>query len=483
MNRLLKNHPNRMCMGKILLFFIILPLIQPAFAWKPITHVYLGKEALDEVDVNYNIPFFEVDYENKQKLDLIDRFEGNQELIDLLRRESDSFYAGILGPDAYPDLPTGQTRIHVACPDGAVELDKSNNYCPANTLHNHQLITDDWLRYIWNNAQNSGQDDVKAFAFGFMVHAAGDMYMHTFVNYFAGGEFSTFSDNGLRHTVIESYVGKRTPALFQNGDEYDIELTSNVSKFIYDFLVNATPDSDLNNKLLVELPLDYTLDNLYTTVSVPRHFSTLRNALNVRIKQYDDKVKAFKDELSPLVDALSDCVDRAIDKTPLNNCNPLSMADLSLKIGAKQLLKDAYVLPRFVFIAYIKNWVNDINEGLAAWPAFSHDVGKILLFNKENQFDKEALAERWEEYRNAHFVKMMGGTVIASTVLTQYNELMDQLYPEAIMEIVENMKTAGRNAFLDIIIRAFTLNQLTREYFVRLINSPEFEINSLINNP
>ena len=159
------------------------------------------------------------------------------------------------------------------------------------------------------------------------------------------------------------------------------------------------------------------------------------------------------------------------------------MSQMSLDLSAKELAKNSYILPRVAYITYIRNWANDIKEGLMAWPQLSHDIGKILLFNAPNMIDKEALADRWEIYRNQYFVKMMGGTNIASTFLIKNAELMDLLYPEAISDIVDNLKDAGRDAFLDALVRVFTLNNMTGDEFIELLEKPELKINTLVNNP
>ena len=55
-----------------------------------------------------------------------------------------------------------------------------------------------------------------AFAYGYLTHAAGDMWAHTFVNDFSRGIFPSFTDpavigNGSRHFVVEGYIGRHTP--------------------------------------------------------------------------------------------------------------------------------------------------------------------------------------------------------------------------------------------------------------------------------
>jgi len=85
------------------------------------------------------------------------------------------FHAGVLGPDAYPDITTGQMRIH---PD---DDGIGKGVC---------------LQNLWDEAEDSDDPVVKIFVRGFLNHAVGNMLMHTYVNHFSGGAFA-FPDNDI----------------------------------------------------------------------------------------------------------------------------------------------------------------------------------------------------------------------------------------------------------------------------------------------
>ena len=84
-----------------------------------------------------------------------------------------------------------------------------------------------WLQYIldeaWANAETGSLDSgpVLAFAYGYLAHAAGDVFAHTMVNEFAGGPFPPLAEGGgltdpeniknaLRHIVVEGYIADAT---------------------------------------------------------------------------------------------------------------------------------------------------------------------------------------------------------------------------------------------------------------------------------
>ena len=124
------------------------------------------------------------------------------------------YNAGVVGPDGFPDLTMGQSVIH-------------------------PVHTGQWLRYILNKAWAT-QDDpsysaqeksqVLAFAYGFMTHAAGDMWAHTLVNEQAEGVFpgveetstnSTTREIAIRHIILEGYIGDATPRLRRERRSHD----------------------------------------------------------------------------------------------------------------------------------------------------------------------------------------------------------------------------------------------------------------------
>jgi hypothetical protein len=171
-----------------------------ALAWKPFAHNYIGDQAY-------------ADATDDGKVTIGGRsYPLAPELVTALKKSRSYFNAGVVGPDGFPDLAFGQAQIH---PEQ----------------------TGAWLKYIFDKAwaaqrkrgpgyataEERGQ--ILAFAYGFLTHAAGDMWGHTLVNDFAGGLFPSFADLtnpdpkkataareiALRHVVAEGYAGAATP--------------------------------------------------------------------------------------------------------------------------------------------------------------------------------------------------------------------------------------------------------------------------------
>ena len=115
------------------------------------------------------------------------------------------FNAGVVGPDGFPDLTYGQSVIHpgadrqVAQARAHEGVGGAERPAPTARPRSSQIL---------------------AFAYGYLTHAAGDMWAHTLVNDVAGGVFPSVgeiltdvddAEIAIRHIIVEGYVGDATP--------------------------------------------------------------------------------------------------------------------------------------------------------------------------------------------------------------------------------------------------------------------------------
>ena len=217
------------------------------WAWKPITHVYLSSEVVQDAAGDGKVTIYYANYEKGEIIGKLGDYAVDPLVLELIRDYQSTFYSGNFGPDAYPDPITGGMIVHA---DKGV------------------VNTNDWLEYLWKEGYASGESKhVQAFVLGFMCHALGDMFIHSFLNYFAGGDF-VLGDNAARHILFEGYIAKR-----QKGPKtYTVELPELVRHFIYKKMIDARPGSYLDTKLL-----QFSGGG---KLSPPRVFSSLRNYLN-----------------------------------------------------------------------------------------------------------------------------------------------------------------------------------------------------------
>lgn len=272
-----------------------------ADAWKPATHEQAAFAAYDDAVGDGEVTIAGV------------RVPVDPELLEALRRFPEAYRAGVLGPDAYPDIYVGQAMIH---PDTVTDNDK---VAPDPIRHSY---TDDWLREVWSQSllepTGPGRLKVRAFAAGFLTHAAGDVWGHTFVNEFAGGVFPSITDLAeapiaIRHVIVEGYVDHLRPVPVPDPAD----------------LADIDPPAEFITRVFIT-------SDFARTHSDPVHFN---------------QFLARRDQLRAQVAA-----DRAAGAT-----NPVARWLLATRVSSN--------------LASIA----EIDRGLAAWPAFSTKVAKALL--------------------------------------------------------------------------------------------------------
>ena len=176
-----------------------------AQAFTPYTHIATGDTAYDDLVADGKVTIGGREYPVRS------------EVVTALRNQRASYNSGVIGPDGFPDLVMGQSIIH-----------------PENTGL--------WLRHIMSRAWAAQTDPgysavdrekILAFAYGYLSHASGDLWMHTLINQFAEGVFPgvrellddpTKAAVALRHLVAEGYVGDATPGY--DGNSGREQLTS-----------------------------------------------------------------------------------------------------------------------------------------------------------------------------------------------------------------------------------------------------------------
>ncbi len=126
-----------------------------SLAWGLKTHVWIGQQVLtDVIDDGY------VELVGK-------RYAVPQSTYDALRNFPNEFRMGNIGPDAIPDPIVGQTTTHPGVEGG--------------------WQTDEWLQHLVVNSNTQAE---LAMSLGFLSHAAGDIFAHTYVNAYSGDIFS-----------------------------------------------------------------------------------------------------------------------------------------------------------------------------------------------------------------------------------------------------------------------------------------------------
>lgn len=342
----------------------------PALAWKPTTHVYLAERAMEDA-LDGTITLKSMNYHlapNGAEPSLGD-YPADPIIVQALNAHPRAFRAGVLGPDAYPDLFTGQSVIH--------PTDEHSG-------------SDAWLRYIYEEARATQDLEIIAFAVGFLAHAAGDMYGHTYVNEFAGGPFELDHGNAERHMTVEGYIGKKTPPPL----EWNASISANVHQFIYRTMVDVTEGTHARSL--------YAAKGTDGALTIPWLFSSLRDALASFAQSY----RAERDYLASQASG-----------------GPL----LERPFWAAALA--GYVATVGPLVLYTNAWINDIDRGLRAWPDFSSQVAIPMMFTPNTMCDAGDAGDILNEYWRDHMKSMLGVPDVFVSISNFVDDVVDAVIP------------------------------------------------------
>lgn len=255
------------------------------------------------------------------------RYALSREAAEPVVWRSEFYRAGLVGPDAFPDLIVGQSRIHPEVPGVST--------------------TDQWLTHLFKKAdefcaargggtasQQREAYEVRAFTYGYLTHAAGDMWIHTLVNKYAKGVFPGAEEIksdpakalvAYRHLAVEGYITKRAP----QPRAASVRVPKDFLRTT--FIWNGQPSAERPCKAGVP----FSRPVVPTQLAAGTHF---------------DKLLKLRNDICDWKAAQEgrDCLEWDDVK-----CNPAR--------------------------AYARAWVQDIDRALLEWPAFSERLANAMF--------------------------------------------------------------------------------------------------------
>jgi hypothetical protein len=378
------------------------------YSWKAKAHVYLAMLARQDVIDDGKITLYEMDYEQglikweiNGKPKILGLYDVDPLVLRVIRDFPEQFKAGALGPDAFPDLLTGQTGIH-----------------PDNQSIGHSF-SDEWLAMLWNEAKKQSSNKIKSFLVGFMTHYAGDLYGHHFVNRYSGGPFK-LGENALKHLVLESYFDKRVPTLGENFYQFSID---GVSDFIYKHMVVGPMIPPADAGQIVSYP------NEFFNYAPPRIFKSLQQMVTL----IRDAIKTERTQLTRSQN------DRLRQARALAASDPVAASRLTAEAAALKATNETFA----VVETYVKAWLNDIIAGQKAWPQFGADFAAAAIFNP-NGVDQDRVHSLCQDFTNHHllsmliFPDMVGESMAVAKALADF---VDRFIPQWMKEIMTLLRT------------------------------------------
>ncbi|HVK05796.1 MAG TPA: hypothetical protein VM490_20160, partial [Armatimonadaceae bacterium] len=454
----------------------------PAHAWKPKTHVYFAEQALKDAVDNGKVTIYETDYQTGKVIGTLGEFPVEPRILEALKKAPKHFRAGVLGPDAYPDIVTGQKIIH---PHASHALD------------GHAAGgTNSWLTHLWNLSYGPGTQPanstvppiigitmrndspaVRAFVVGYITHAAGDMYAHTFMNHFTGGEFMLKPDprNALKHIVLEGYIGKRTPLT--------IDTFGTSANNPPESLAAAFPGASFSGLVAEEARRRNALGNVTEMLKIVRQYEdalVTENDISITgLEMYLWKELTWARPGSVLKRQLLEVEERNYSVpylfSELRNSLQKEVDAYYARSKAGQI---AYSATHPGRITFIEHWIKDIDNGLQAWPKLSHELAKEFIFNETHGgADLPAAKKAIDDYVKNYLVYMGPVPDIAVDALKFMASIMDALVPDAIKEAIKDLVVDAVNK----IAKAATGRTINE--WADYISNPETHFDPIMNGP
>ena len=291
---------------KFFLLFVIFTISFSAHALKVDTHVWVGQQIINDLEEDGKLTF---KLNGEQVTIAIE-----QNIVDAILNNKSDFLMGNIGPDAAPDVVVGQTIIH----PGVKDTDKKNI----------GWQTNEWLEYLLTNANEN--DIGKAYVYGFLGHAAADVFAHTYVNQYAGDIFD-ITDESLveqRHFILEGYISEYTPPLTNYlGQDIgpawqQITLDDKYANFVRDTLVyNDTVQQEYKKSPFApHLTAYYDFRNAIDALAEDGIWHDLDILTTQIVAQYygidlsSDEAGAIVDAAQPIIDVLNGDIPDALQE-------------------------------------------------------------------------------------------------------------------------------------------------------------------------
>lgn len=355
---------------------------RPAQAFKPWTHEVSATALADATDDGM------ITIQGRE-------YPVRPAVVTALRRWPDYYRGGVIGPDGFPDLVYGQSQIH-------------------------PVDTGKWLEYVLRKAWAAQQDrrysvdqkqQILAFAYGYLTHAAGDVWAHTLVNDFAQGVFPGFEDVisdidaaevALRHIIIEGYIGDATSGYDGSGRWRQLNDGDYSDDGTPALPINA-PMSWLSRTLVspsTSLPVgscrdrrDDDGDGLVNDgcpngppsrgTPEPQRGAMIDFFLDLQA-QLEKRLAAIRFDIATTNCAGGSC-GRVSTRLPVRTVRGLDSVRVSWKQCQKRRCRaqaaDALLDRTFTKLQrnYVRNWIADIVSGLDAWPELGLKSSRALF--------------------------------------------------------------------------------------------------------
>ncbi len=324
----------------ILVLLLNLITAPQAQAFHQMAHLWVAQEVLKDVLPN-----------GKVTLPPFGEFPVDPQLVTALKTHPAEYRMGSLGPDFFPDILSGQMVVHPGLPGG--------------------WQSDDWLKWLVQGAGTKPEN--QAFAYGYLVHAASDVFAHTYINAYSGDIFSLQdgeTDVEARHVALESYIDLFTPLLT---DEKGTPLPQNG--------LTKVPPEFLRDRLILNetVAQEYAKSNATKYLSSIYYFSKTLDKAVAKATQIDNlfKQKNLEDFLNKKksIEAKITSLKKTADAKSLEM---LSLKNQLLPLQASLEFQKMQLKALLASIQFADKATNDINQAIANFEKKLATVSKMI---------------------------------------------------------------------------------------------------------
>jgi len=425
-------------LSKVIIVILVLVslTVTPVYAWKVKTHVYSANLILEDATDGF------------VEIKPYGEFAIIPEYAEILKQYPEYYRAGALGPDLMPDILIGQTIFH---PGNTFSTsgDMINTFWHlANELPDY--VPSEQQQLISNYISSTVQIDVippedendpandylkmnnkkqaKAFMLGFMSHAAGDYFGHSYINKWAGGSWPDLT-NGIstndkniiqRHSAIESYIDTQIPTMYKTKQYNTIK---SPQRFLFDTML---VDGELN------------MDNI---------------ALDSRMAEFFGDPECIPPHLEIFFSIREACKNRIETINNNRNGNAWDMFIWGISLQSAQK-------------AYCEAWIEDIDRGLGAWVDANEKAAQTMVIDGNGM---EQYKDELKKWYDAHLMSMLGYPDVAISVKNGLGSVSDFIMEIVPDSVEQEYKTVKQDAINYAIKKSFGIDL---EEWMTLLNPP-----------
>lgn len=347
-------------------FFFLCLLSNPVYAYKLETHVWISQQVINDAtdDMHLTIePFGE--------------FKVNQDLYNAMLQYPNEFRMGSIGPDGFPDLIGGQLTVHPGVPTG--------------------WKTDDWLKMIIEAPSTLKQ---KAFAYGFLTHAAADTFAHTYVNTYAGDYFILTDEQEveLRHMALEEYIKDHTPPTQTNSGTVILphQSVSAPAVFIRDKLLLNPSVVNQYRKQTTTAYLAGMYDYWKNIGIILNEIEQIKTTANEKINAIQSVITGLENDINDLKDITVSVFGKTVNLYPYycaidpGTCALILSTEATLAVtrGSLEVPRAALNMTVSSLEYPIKNWQGQVEEALLQYIITSQEIVKEIMKPNGNPTQK-----------------------------------------------------------------------------------------------